>query len=144
MYRFFDEIESIEEIGETETIDIEVSGDHLFYANDILVHNSALDTKDHHQGHIQGGISKVNTTDNLIAIIQTEAMKAAGEYVFKMIKTRSSGGVGKQVLLKWDPIALRVLDQDGVRREKVSIKELAKQEREKPKTESSLLNLMKV
>lgn len=75
----------------------------------------ALDATEHHQGHIQGGISKVNTTDNLIAILQTEAMKAGGEYVLKMIKTRSSGGVGKQAVLAWNPIALRVTDLNGQR-----------------------------
>ncbi len=37
---FKDKIVSIECIGEMDTVDIEVSGDHLFYANDILTHNS--------------------------------------------------------------------------------------------------------
>jgi hypothetical protein len=35
-----DEIISIEELYEEEMIDIEVSGNHLFFANDILTHNS--------------------------------------------------------------------------------------------------------
>lgn len=35
-----DEIVSIEEMGELETIDISVSGDNLFYCNDILTKNS--------------------------------------------------------------------------------------------------------
>lgn len=68
----------------------------------------AIDAEDHNQSHIQGGISKVNTTDNLIAIIQSEAMKAAGEYMLKLVKTRSSGGVGKHLVLGWDSTALRV------------------------------------
>jgi replicative DNA helicase len=41
---WWDEIESIEPIGEQETYDIEVPGDHNFVANDIVVHNSALVT----------------------------------------------------------------------------------------------------
>jgi intein/homing endonuclease len=40
MIEFKDEILSIDPIGEMDTIDIEVSGDHLFYANGILTHNS--------------------------------------------------------------------------------------------------------
>lgn len=71
---------------------------------------AALDSQEHHQGHIQGGISKVNTADNLIAIIQTEAMKSGGEYMFKYAKTRNSNGVGKCTSLKWDPVSLRVLN----------------------------------
>ena len=35
-----DEIISIEEIGEIDTIDIQVSGNNLFLANEILTHNS--------------------------------------------------------------------------------------------------------
>ena len=38
-----DEIISIECIGEQELIDIEVGGDNLFFANDILTHNSGYD-----------------------------------------------------------------------------------------------------
>jgi archaellum biogenesis ATPase FlaH len=68
----------------------------------------ALETENINQGHIQGGISKVNTCDNFIAIVQSDAMRAAGEYVFEFAKTRNSGGVGRKVVLGWDPISLRV------------------------------------
>lgn len=104
---------------------------------------AALDAQDHHQGHIQGGISKVNTTDNLIAIIQNEAMKSAGEYILKMAKTRSSNGVGKQVLLKWNPISLRITDRDGVKSEKVNLINTEKTESVN-NSQSSLLDLMRV
>lgn len=62
----------------------------------------ALEAETINQGHIQGGISKVNTVDNLIAILQNDMMKAAGEIVFELIKTRNSGGKGSQVLLRWN------------------------------------------
>lgn len=77
---------------------------------------NALEAENHHQGHIQGGMSKVNTADALIAIVQSEMMRAAGEYMFEFIKTRNSNGVGKKVILRWDPIALRVTDlnKDGL------------------------------
>ena len=71
---------------------------------------AALEADHVHQGHIQGGISKVNTCDNFIAIVQTEQMRAAGEYVFEYAKTRNSNGVGKKTILNWDPIALRITD----------------------------------
>ncbi len=41
---WWDEILSIEPIGEEETFDIEVAGDHNFVADDVIVHNSALVT----------------------------------------------------------------------------------------------------
>ena len=70
----------------------------------------ALEAEQLHQGHIQGGISKVNTADNFIAIVQSEQMRAAGEYMFEYLKTRNSAGVGQNTLLRWDPIALRITD----------------------------------
>lgn len=69
---------------------------------------AALEADEIHQGHIQGGISKVNTVDNLIPIIQTDQMRAAGEYVLSFAKTRNSDGVGKSIVLGWDPITLIV------------------------------------
>ena len=103
-----DEIVEIIELDEEETMDIEVDGNHLFFANDILVHNSAIETPSLNQGHIQGGMSKVNTADALVAIIQTEQMRAAGEYMFEFLKIRNSGGTGKKVMLRWNPISLLV------------------------------------
>lgn len=72
----------------------------------------ALEADHVHQGHIQGGISKVNTCDNFIAIIQSEQMRAAGEYWFEYAKTRNSNGVGRKTLLRWDPIALRITNNE--------------------------------
>ena len=73
-----DEIILIEEIGVVETIDIEVDGDHLFYANDILTHNSAINSSDYDHAHIGGGLSKIQTADNVIGIFTSRAMKERG------------------------------------------------------------------
>jgi KaiC/GvpD/RAD55 family RecA-like ATPase len=75
-----------------------------------------VDTMDDlNQGHIAGGISKINTTDNLVAILQTPQMKARGELMFKMLKTRSSSGVGSYFLVKFSSYNLRITDmtEDG-------------------------------
>ncbi len=101
---------------------------------------SALETKDHNQGHIQGGMSKVNTTDNLLAIIQTDIMKAAGEYVIKFLKTRSSNGVGKSVLMKINGRSLRITNGDNVEINKYTEKELTPT----PLEENDILNLMNI
>ena len=62
------------------------------------------------QDHIQGGISKINTSDLTIALVKTEAMDAAGEFRFEFLKSRNSGAVNKHVTLRWDPISLRITD----------------------------------
>lgn len=69
---------------------------------------------DLNQAHIAGGISKINTTDNLVAILQTPQMKARDEMLFKMLKTRSSAGVGSYFIMKFDPVSLRLhnLEED--------------------------------
>ena len=69
---------------------------------------AALDAPHIHQGHIQGGISKINTADNFIAIIQNDQHRANGEYWFELGKTRNANGVGKKILLRWDSQSLRV------------------------------------
>lgn len=104
----FSEIESIEEIGEIEMLDIQVTGDNLFFANNILTHNSAIDAEKLTQGHIQGGISKINTSDYAIGIQQDDLMRSQGEILFHVLKTRNSGAVGKTQMLKWDPVSLTI------------------------------------
>jgi hypothetical protein len=70
--------------------------------------------EDLNQAHIAGGISKINTADNLVAILQTAQMKARDEMLFKMLKTRSSAGVGSYFIMKFDPVSLRLhnLEED--------------------------------
>lgn len=60
--------------------------------------------------HIAGGISKINTADNVIAIFTTISMKESGRYQIQFMKTRSSAGVGSKVDLKFDIATLRITD----------------------------------
>lgn len=69
--------------------------------------------QDLNQANIAGGISKINTTDNLVAIIQSEQMKARGEMMFKLLKTRSSNGVGKFFMMKFNDNTLCLDDLEG-------------------------------
>jgi len=115
MYQLFeieDEIESIEYIGVDETIDINVTGNKLFYTNGILTHNSSVQEQEHDHSHISGGISKIQTADNVISIFASTAMKERGQYQVQFLKTRSSSGVGSKVNLGFDPNTLRIFDQD--------------------------------
>ena len=60
--------------------------------------------------HIAGGISKVNTADNVIGIFTSAAMKEGGRYQIQFMKTRSSSGVGSKVDLAFNNKSLRISD----------------------------------
>jgi archaellum biogenesis ATPase FlaH len=64
------------------------------------------------QSHIAGGISKINTADNVLAIYPSAQAKARGEMIFKFIKTRSSNGVGNSVTLKFLSSSLTLENRD--------------------------------
>lgn len=65
---------------------------------------------DFDHSHIAGGISKINTADNVMAIFTTISMKESGRYQIQFLKTRSSAGVGSKVDLKFDSRSLRITD----------------------------------
>jgi hypothetical protein len=108
----WDEIVDIKFMGVQDTIDINVDNDRLFWANDILTHNSSVNEMEMDHSHISGGISKIQTADNVIAILATPAMKERGQYQFQFLKTRSSSGVGSKVVMGFDVDTLRIFDME--------------------------------
>lgn len=60
--------------------------------------------------HISGGISKINTADNLFGIFTSRAMKERGRYQLQLLKTRNSSGVGQKIDLEFDVDSLRIRD----------------------------------
>jgi hypothetical protein len=105
-----DEIVEIKYLGDEETVDINVSGNRLFYANDILTHNSAVEEIEFDHSHISGGLSKIMTADNVIGIFTSRAMKERGKFQIQFMKTRSSSGVGHKVDLDFNVDTLRITD----------------------------------
>jgi len=69
---------------------------------------TALEVDQVLQSHIQGGISKINTADYVIAIRQTDGEKASGEIWFQILKSRNSSGVGRKIMLRWDSNTLAI------------------------------------
>lgn len=67
---------------------------------------------DFDHSHIAGGISKINTADNVFGIFTTMAMRERGEYQLQMLKTRSSSSVGQRIDLSFDQQSLRIKDAD--------------------------------
>lgn len=86
-----DEIISIEECGELEMVDISVTGNQLFYCQDILIHNCATNNIDADNSTISDSYGSLMTADFLMFILQTEDMKKTGDVVFKITKNRFSG-----------------------------------------------------
>ena len=75
---------------------------------------SAVEEIEFDHSHIAGGISKINTSDNVIGIFTSNAMRERGRYQVQFMKTRSSSGVGSKVDLKFDVDTLRIEDlEDG-------------------------------
>lgn len=60
--------------------------------------------------HIAGGISKINTADNVIAINAPPHMKERGEYELVLLKTRSSSSNGHRLKLHYDSDCMRMTD----------------------------------
>jgi hypothetical protein len=100
----------------------------MFLATASQQNRAAIGAEVLHQGHIAGGISKVNTADIHVSILLDPSMKASGEIGFVFLKTRNSDGVGKTVYLKWDNTQLRIfnprgdldVDNDGVISNKIA------------------------
>jgi archaellum biogenesis ATPase FlaH len=60
------------------------------------------------QANIQGGLSKIQTGDCVVAIRQDDLMKARNEIEYTALKARNSTCAGQSVTLAWDPISLKV------------------------------------
>lgn len=72
------------------------------------LNRSAVNDSNHNQAMIAGGISKIQTADNVISIYTTPAMRERGEYQLTFLKTRSSAGVDSKVYLGFDQTSLRI------------------------------------
>jgi hypothetical protein len=81
-------IASIEAIGEIETIDIEVDGNRLFYANDILTHNSGYADSDVSITDTSESFGLPATADLMFAVISSEEMEKLNQLVVKQLKNR--------------------------------------------------------
>jgi len=74
------------------------------------LNRSAVEEIEFDHSHISGGISKINTADNLFGIFTSRAMREHGRYQIQCMKTRSSSGVGQKVDLEFDIDSLRIRD----------------------------------
>lgn len=87
-------------------------GHYLFATASQLNRGSVEANGEFDHSHIAGGISKINTADNVFGIYATMAMKERGEMQLQLLKTRSSSAVGQRVELAFDQNSLRIADPD--------------------------------
>jgi archaellum biogenesis ATPase FlaH len=95
------------------------------------LNRSAVEEIEFDHSHISGGISKINTADNLFGIFTSRAMREHGRYQLQLMKTRSSSGVGQKVELEFDIDTLRIRDapeDDAQGRKPTSIMSQIKQQ----------------
>ena len=98
----------IEELDEREMIDIEVSGNHLFYANDILTHNSSSDVE---LTDTSESFGLPATADLMFALISTEELENLGQILVKQLKNRyNDPTVNKRFVVGIDRAKMRLYD----------------------------------
>lgn len=76
------------------------------------LNRSAVEEIEFDHSHISGGISKINTADNVFGIFTSRSMRERGLYQIQLMKTRSSSGVGQKIELAFDVETLRITDPD--------------------------------
>ena len=74
------------------------------------LNRGAVEEIEFDHSHIAGGLSKINTADNVFGIFTSRAMRERGRYQLQLMKTRSSSGVGMKVDLEFDLETLRITD----------------------------------
>jgi replicative DNA helicase len=74
------------------------------------LNRGAVEEVEFDHSHIAGGLSKINTADNVFGIFTSRAMRERGRYQLQLMKTRSSSGVGQKVDLEFNVDTLRITD----------------------------------
>jgi KaiC/GvpD/RAD55 family RecA-like ATPase len=74
------------------------------------LNRGAVEEIEFDHSHIAGGLSKINTADNVFGIFTSRAMKERGRYQIQCMKSRSSTGVGQKIDLDYDIDTMRITD----------------------------------
>ena len=116
-----DEIVSIEEGDTIDTIDITVEGNHLFFANGILTHNSSYTEENPGLDKTGESIAIPQTADGLFTLWQTDAEKELGILNMGVRKNRFGPNFGKRAF-KIDYDTLSIDEMEDVFNETDNIK----------------------
>jgi hypothetical protein len=102
-------ITNIEELDyDIEMIDIEVNGNHLFFANNILTHNSNSDIE---LTDTSESFGLPATSDLMIALISTEQLEKSNQIMVKQLKNRyNDPSTNKRFTVGIDRSKMRLYD----------------------------------
>jgi hypothetical protein len=76
------------------------------------LNRGAVEEVEFDHSHISGGLSKIQTADNVFGIFTSRAMRERGRYQLQLMKTRSSSGVNSKIDLEFDVDTLRISDTE--------------------------------
>ena len=76
------------------------------------LNRGAVEEIEFDHSHISGGLSKIQTADNVFGIFTSRAMRERGKYQIQLMKTRSSSGVGQKIDLDFDVDTLRITNSE--------------------------------
>ena len=82
----------------------------VFFVTASQLNRSAVEEIDYDHSHISGGISKINTADNVFGIFTSRAMKERGKYQLQCMKNRSGAGSGQKIDLDYSIETMRITD----------------------------------
>jgi len=74
------------------------------------LNRGAVEEVEFDHSHISGGLSKIQTADNVFGIFTSRAMRERGRYQLQLMKTRSSSGVGQKIDLEFNIDSLKISD----------------------------------
>jgi len=84
-------------------------GNYLFCTASQL-NRGAVESVEFDHSHIAGGLSKIQTADNVIGIFNSITMRERQRVQIQFMKTRSSSAVGTKIELQFDTTSLRITD----------------------------------
>jgi KaiC/GvpD/RAD55 family RecA-like ATPase len=102
------------------------------------LNRSAVEEVEFDHSHISGGISKINTADNVFGIFTSRAMKERGKYQIQCMKSRSSTGVGQKIDLDYNMDNMRITDPGETPEQESGYRTTATSMLEKIKTSSTV------
>lgn len=74
------------------------------------LNRGAVEEIEFDHSHIAGGLSKIQTADNVFGIFTSRAMRERGRYQIQCMKSRSSTGVGQKIDLDYNVDSMRITD----------------------------------
>ncbi len=84
--------------------------ENLLFATASQLNRSAVESVEFDHSMIAGGLSKIQTADNVFGIYSTPSMRERNRVQLQFMKTRSSSAVGQKLEMDFDPTTLLISD----------------------------------